>query len=308
MPEPAHVCVLGSINMDITVRTPRFPEPGQTLLGGPLMTSPGGKGANQAVAASRAGAAVAFIGCVGSDAYGHEMRAVLAAENINLDAVATVESVATGVAVITVDDAGENTIVVAPGANAHADPLLVSRATAIIARSSWLLMQLEVPIEAVHAAAQIAQRHGVRVALNAAPARRLPAELLASIDTLIVNTGEARLIAGCEAEEPELARRLLALGPSEVIITLGARGALHADRERIEHQQPHKVRAVDTVGAGDTFCGHWVAARSAQLAPRACLARAAVAGALATTRRGAIPSIPTHADVDAALGHTANNH
>ncbi len=310
-PDRPRLCILGSINMDLVVRAPRLPAPGETLLGGPFETHPGGKGANQAVAAARMGADVAFIGRTGDDEHGRRMLDTLRAERIVTTRVTTTPGAATGVALIAVGSAGENTIIVAPGANALLTPADADAARETLAAADVLLVQLEVPLDAVTRAAEIARDSGTTVMLNAAPGARLPAALLAAIDVLIVNETEAAIVAdgllGVAATDP--LDRLAAGGLASVIMTLGARGAvaLHA---RVRGQAaPFSVEPLDTVGAGDAFCGT-LAARWAEhqigggraggvdamgLLDALCWANAA--GALATTRRGAIPSLPTRAEV-----------
>ncbi|MCL4220505.1 MAG: ribokinase [Phycisphaerales bacterium] len=290
----ARVCIIGSINMDLVVRTPRLPAPGETLMGGPFARFPGGKGANQAVAASRAGASVAMIGAVGDDEHGVAMRKTLADNAVDIVRVGTHVNTATGVALITVDDAGENTIVVAPGANAAVSPAAVEEAANAIGDADVLLAQLEVPLESVAKAASIARAAKTRVMLNAAPARMLPRELLSLLDVLIVNRGEAALTAGrSESDSADsLARSLQELGVPEIVITLGGAGALHAG-SRIRRIPAFPVETVDTVGAGDAFAGAFAAAVASNMPTETALRFAAAAGALATTKHGAIPSLPT---------------
>ncbi|MBX3321851.1 MAG: ribokinase [Phycisphaeraceae bacterium] len=306
MPEPdarTDVFVVGSLNMDLVVRTPRMPRPGETILGGPLSRFAGGKGNNQAVAAARAGAKAHMLGCIGNDAHGEELRATQNASGVDTSLVWTIENEHSGVAIITVDDAGENTIVVAPGANAHVDAAMVERARPVLVRSRVLLMQLEVPLETVAAAAGIARTAGVHVVLNAAPASALPEGLLANVDTLIVNAGEAALLAGAAAENSieETARVLTDLGPRTVIITLGAIGVLAIENGQVLRQPSFRVDTIDTVGAGDAFCGAWAAATAAGADLAIALRFAAAAGALATTVAGAIPSLPMRAAIDALV-------
>lgn len=292
------VCIVGSINMDLVVRTPRLPAPGQTLMGGPFDRFPGGKGANQAVAAARAGAIVAMIGAVGDDEHGVTMRKTLADNGVDVSRVVSQANTATGVALITVDEAGENTIVVAPGANALVRSASVDSGVDAIRDADVVLAQLEVPLDAVQRAAMRARDVGAKVVLNAAPARALPSDLLAQLDVLIVNRGEAACIAGrSEADDPEaLAKSLQGLGVPEVVITLGGDGALHAGARTIR-VPAFPVEPIDTVGAGDAFAGAFAAAMSEKIPTENALRFAAVAGALATTRHGAIPSLPTRDEI-----------
>lgn len=282
--------------MDLVVRTPHLPAPGETVLGGPFETFPGGKGANQAVAAARMGARVTMVGRVGADAYGTELRSVLSREGVDLTAVRAAAGISTGVALITVDESGgENTIVVAGGANQRVSKEDVEGVAGLIRSADVLLMQLEVPLEAVAAAAKLAHAAGRRVVLNAAPAQPLPPDLLNAVDVLIVNQGEAAQIAGASTDSDpiDLAKRLQAKGVRAVVITLGAEGALVAEGGATNQLPSARVDVVDTVGAGDAFCG----SLAAMLAAGTPLLEAAkvgcIAGALAATKLGAIPSLPT---------------
>lgn len=316
------LCILGSINMDLVVRAPRLPAPGETLMGGPFETHPGGKGANQAVAAARMGAEVSFIGAVGDDEHGRSMLAALSAEGIDTSRIATRTGATTGVALITVAESGENTIIVAPGANATVTPADIDAARGAISAADMLLAQLEVPIAAVAHAAQLARDLGTAFVLNAAPApaARLPADLISATDVLIVNETEAAALGASSfappspadppADELEAALlRLAGLGPSTIALTAGAQGALFFHGKEARGRIPATpVEPVDTVGAGDAFCGAFTTrlAEHRINAGRAGLDRLAVmdavcwacaAGALATTRRGAIPSLPSREEV-----------
>lgn len=297
------VCVVGSVNMDLVVRAPALPAPGETLAGGPFRTFPGGKGANQAVAASRMGAAVSLVGRVGADGYAGELRSVLLREGVDLTALRATAGRSTGVAIITVDESsGENTIVVVGGANHRLSADDIRGVSGFIRSADVVLMQLEVPVEAVAAAADIAHLSGRKVVLNAAPAIDLPDALLGAIDVLIVNTGEAARLADLPNATPnDLAAALLARGPRSVVITLGPDGALVADAEGVTPIRSIAVEAIDTVGAGDAFCGS-VAAMLAEGKSLVDAARVGcAAGALAATKPGAIPSLPMRAMVREAL-------
>ncbi len=297
------ICVLGSLNQDLVIRTERFAKPGETLLAGPFETHPGGKGANQAVAAARLGASVALIGAVGSDANGESLVANAEREGVDCRFVRRDAKLATGVAVITVDARGENQILVAPGANASVGAGDVERARDAIERAKLVLAQLETPLEALERAFAIAARVRVRTLLNAAPARALPRELLASLDVLIVNRTEAETLAGRAGEAGELARELAASGPELVVVTLGALGALAFDRGsgRIVQREAFEVVAVDSTAAGDAFTAAFAVSLARGEALESALARAAAAGALACTKRGAQPSLPRAADVEECL-------
>ena len=231
------IVVVGSLNMDLVVRTPRLPRPGETIIGGEaFQTLPGGKGANQAVAAARLGAQVTMVGCVGEDDFGRALLANLEAEGVDHRFVRRDEEAATGVAFIVVDDEGQNSIVVASGANHRLTPADVEAAGELFAGAEMLLLQLESPLAVVQRAAEVARAHGVTVILNPAPAQPLPPELLALVDVLVPNESETALLSGQPVgEEEEAAAAAGALrrqGVETVILTLGARGALLADRAR----------------------------------------------------------------------------
>jgi ribokinase len=281
MPE-AEVVVVGSLNHDITVLADRRPDGGETVLGHSVATASGGKGANQAVAAARAGARVAMVGCVGADAAGEALLAGLRAAGVETAGVRMLDDTSSGTALIVVDAAGENSIVVVPGANARLSAADVERALG--ERSPVVLAQLEVPEEAVAAAARAAGRF----VLNASPVRPLPVALLKAADPLIVNAGEAAAITGADDADPAtLAAAALALGVRSIVVTLGARGARWTTPEwSIERPAP-AVGVVDTTGAGDVFAGTLAAQLSHGADPGSALAAAVKAGAEAVQWRGA---------------------
>ncbi len=297
------VVVVGSANVDVVVDVPRHPRGGETILGGELRRSPGGKGANQAVAAARAGGAdTVLVGALGRDDGAELLLRSLAGAGVRTDGVPRVGA-PTGTALITVSTDGENAIVVAPGAN---DRVTVDDgARELIASADVVLAQLEIPVETVVAAAG-ARRPGVPFVLNAAPSRDLPDAVWRAVDVLVVNEHEAADLAGRGGENPaeepsELARVLLSRVPA-VVVTLGGEGSLVARRGRLDVRVPGiEVVAVDTTGAGDTFCGVLAAelARGVDLAEAARVA--GVAGALAVTRPGAQEAAPHRAEVLATL-------
>jgi ribokinase len=299
----ARVVVVGSINMDLVVRASRFPQAGETILGHAFQTIPGGKGANQAVAARRLGAEVVMIGRVGDDPFGSPLRQNLAGEGINTERVVPDASQPTGVALITVEDSGENTIIAVLGANGAIARSDIEAARSLITGADSLIMQLEVPLAVIAHAAQLARAGGVPVILNAAPAQPLPPPLLALVDYLVVNEGEARLLAGSGAVPPaEAARALQARGARAVVVTLGAAGSLLVGDDGVCVSAPaFAVRVVDTTAAGDAFVGAFALARAATLPAAEALRWANAAGALAVTRVGAQPSLPTRAEVEAFL-------
>ncbi|WP_223532639.1 ribokinase [Pseudomonas sp. GL-RE-20] len=300
---PAKVVVIGSLNMDLVTRAPRLPKGGETLIGESFTTVSGGKGANQAVAAARLGAQVSMIGCVGSDAYGEALRGALLAEQIDCQAVSTVEG-SSGVALIVVDDSSQNSIVIVPGANGALTAEAIDRFDSVIRAADVLICQLEVPDASVGHALKRGRELGKTVILNPAPASRpLPADWYASIDYLIPNESEASALSGLSVDSLETAQaaatRLIALGAGKVIITLGAQGSLFADGLRFEHFPAPAVKAVDTTAAGDTFVGGFAAALAAGNDEAQAIRFGQVAAALSVTRAGAQPSIPALSDVQA---------
>ena len=301
----ASIAVVGSLNMDLVIRSPRIPRPGETILGGELHTVPGGKGANQAVAAARLGARVSMIGRVGQDAFAAPLLENLVADGIDHAFVLQDGGTATGVALIVVDDNGENSIVVSSGANMRLSPTDVESAEPAIAAADLLVLQLEVPLESVIRSAELARAHGVKVVLNPAPARLLPAELLSMIDILVPNESEAALLtglpAGTQAEAAEAVEALLGSGVGTVILTLGARGALPARKGEMRVVPAFEVEPVDTTAAGDAF----VAGLSVALAEGRRLYEAVrwgnAAGGLAATKLGAQTSLPTRQSLESLL-------
>ncbi|MFM2072948.1 MAG: ribokinase [Actinomycetota bacterium] len=271
------VCVVGSSNLDLVATTQRLPQPGETVLGSGYAEHPGGKGLNQAVAAARAGARTAFVSAVGTDAAGDRLLDVMGADQIDSSHV-TRPSAVTGRALIAVAADGENSIVVVPGANASVAGHPIPPARVVLA-------QLEVPIDAVIAAFRSARESGAVTVLNPSPAQQLPDELLMLCDLLVPNEHEADLLGGVE--------HLSSLGVTAVVVTAGSRGADVYRNAKCTHVDPFPVNAIDTTGAGDTFCGALCArlARGVDLVD--ALRFASAAAALSTTRVGAVPSIPT---------------
>jgi ribokinase len=293
--EPGPIVVVGSSNVDHVITCERLPRAGETLLGGRYACFPGGKGANQAVAAARAGARVRFVGAVGDDEGGARMRAVLAREGIELGGLRVVAGAPTGMAAITVSEAGENTIVVAPGANASLTPADLERA--LFDGATFLLLQGELPPEVNARAADLARHAGARVVLNASPAAAVPATVLRRADVLVVNRGEAAELTGSDGDPQGAAEALRRMGVGTVIVTLGSAGAVLLDRSGARRCPAFPVTAVDATAAGDAFVGALVAllAEGAELG--VALRGAAAAGALACTRVGAIPALPSRAEI-----------
>jgi ribokinase len=294
------VTVLGSLNMDISVTVPRLPVPGATVLGSPARFTPGGKGANQAVAAARLGADVRMVGCVGDDDFGRRLLANLRAEGVSVDAVRIVRQVPTGLAMIAVDENGENLIIVAPGANHQVGPADVAAADAY--GRDVLVLSAEIPVPAI---AQALGQAG-SVVFNLAPAPPDAAGLVAAggqhLDWLVVNESEAAAVLGRPVDGLADAARLIARGPRHAVVTAGAHGAALADPDGAHTIEGFKVHAVDTVGAGDTFVGALAVALAAGVPAADAIRAAAAAGAAAVTRRGAQAAMPRPADILAATG------
>jgi len=304
------IAVVGSLNMDLVVRAPRFPGPGETIAGHDFHTIPGGKGANQAVAAARQDADIVMVGRVGDDAFGRRLRETLQRDGVDTRYVTTDAAAPTGVAVIAVDESGENRIILAAGANGQVSPADVDAASPAIAQADVLVLQLEVPLAAVMRAVEVAQRHGVTVILNPAPARPLPADLLAGVDYLIPNESEAALLTNNDPSQPEQAAQALReAGVRSVVVTLGEQGALLVDDAGTRTAPGFPAEVVDTTAAGDAFVGAFAVALAEGKPTPEAVRRANAAGALATTVLGAQPSLPTRAAVDEFLVHRfSENH
>ncbi|HGY5235989.1 TPA: ribokinase [Aeromonas salmonicida subsp. pectinolytica] len=305
--------VLGSVNADHVLRVPHFPRPGETLTGRSYQVVPGGKGANQAVAAARLGAPVSFIARIGDDAIGQQMRQGFEQDGIDVSAVELDETLPTGIAIIYVSDEGENSIGISAEANGALSPAMVKRHEAMIADAHTLLLQLEVPLESVFEAAKLARSHGTRVVLNPAPARPLPAELLALVDLITPNQTEAELLTGVkvsdEASAAQAAARFHQMGISDVMITLGSQGVYCSNARQQQLIPGFRVEAVDTTAAGDTFNGALLAAELAGADFNAAVRFAHGAAALSVTKFGAQSSIPSKVEVDTfLLAQTAQGH
>jgi ribokinase len=298
------VTVLGSLNMDISVTVPRLPRPGATILGSAAQFTPGGKGANQAVAAARLGADVRMVGCVGDDDFGRQLLAALRAEGIDADSVRVVPEVPTGLAMIAVDQAGENLIIVAPGANQQVGPSDVAAAS----NHDILVVSAEIPAPAI---ARALTQAGPSI-LNLAPAPPAAAALVGQgVDWLVVNESEAAAVLGRPIDGPAdaalAAAALAAVGPRHAVVTAGAHGAALASADApgpAEVIDGFPVHAVDTVGAGDTFVGALAVALAAGVPAPEAVRAAAAAGAAAVTRHGAQAAMPRPADILAATGVT----
>ena len=301
-PSPS-IVVLGSVNADLVLRCAHLPGPGETVPGEDFQTLPGGKGANQAVACARLGGSVAFVGCVGGDAFGQQAREAMEREGINTTYLRTLAGERTGVAMIMVDArTSQNSIALAAGANASLGVTQVEAAAPAIQRASMLVCQLESPLPAVSHAIGIARRHGVPVLLNPAPAQPLPPELLAQVDILVPNETEAMQLAGlapdARFDAAELAQRLRAQGPGTVILTLGGDGVCVATAQGVQRFEAPRVRAVDTTGAGDTFIGAFSVALCEGQAMADAIAFAQRAASISVTRPGAMAAMPTRRECD----------
>ena len=304
MAEEPLILVVGSVNMDLVVRGPHMPSPGETVLGTEFKTSPGGKGANQAVAISRLGGNCRMIGCVGDDSFGEQLLANLKDDGVGCEAIVTTSDAATGVAMIFVDSAGENAIVVASGANHRVTPDdNIYPNEELFAQAAVVVLQLELPLVTVQAAIRLARRHGCKVILDPAPAPKKMPEELCEVDIISPNITEAELITGKKAglEErinKQIASDLIALGARAVLLKMGSRGSMVVTAEgNFYTVRPYKVQVVDTTAAGDAFTAAICVgvARGEKLRQAAKFANAA--GALACTQLGAQSAMPTADEV-----------
>jgi ribokinase len=296
----ARVCVVGSSNMDLTFRTPRLPQPGETLAGRLFHSGFGGKGGNQAVIAARLGAQVSLVGRVGHDSFGLQLLRNYHAEHIDTTHVHQDEQHHTGTAAIVVDDQAQNCIIVIPGANAQLSPDDVRAAGSAIQRADAVVCQLEVPIESVLEAFQIAKAQGVRTMLNPAPASSLPDGLLRITDLCIPNEIEIEALTGILANTDvgaeKAARELQKRGPTTVVVTLGERGALVLHGNDLEHSRPPSVTAVDPSGAGDAFIGSLAVFLSQGRPLSVAVQQANAVAAFTVTRHGTQSAFPTNAE------------
>lgn len=304
MPEIVpEIVVVGSVNVDLVATVPRLPRPGETVLAGAYAEYPGGKGANQAIAAARLGRRVAFVGRTGEDAEADLVRSALAAEGVDVTPLRPLSDVETGRALIAVDAQAENSIVVVPGANACLMPENVSQEERVLDAAAVVVAQLEIPLDTVRAAARLARG---RFVFNPAPAQPLDAELLGLVDVLVVNEGEFEVVGGhavpADLDElgPVLARAAL---PCSVVITLGARGAAVWDGGDLALVPAPPVTVVDTTGAGDTFVGALADALVRGSSLRDAARWAVTAASLSTGSLGATTGMPTSEQVAALVGH-----
>lgn len=295
------IVVIGSLNMDLVVNTPRIPALGETVLGSGFFTAPGGKGANQAVAAARLGGSVSIVGCVGDDIFGKELKQNLLVNDVDIINVKVIENTPTGVAMITVKD-GDNFIIVDPGANFCLTTDIIDELEDLIKDSFLVVIQLEIPFETVERAVESAHKHGVKVLLNPAPARALPDDLLEKIDIITPNEKECELITGLPVRNIDDAKAavsfLMQKGIPQVVITMGSAGAVYNNGSKIMHKSAVKVKAVDTTAAGDSFSGAISVALTEGKSIDEAIDFANLVGALTVTKKGAQLSLPMRKNVD----------
>lgn len=297
-----NILVVGSINMDLVIKAKAIPKPGETISGGTFYKAYGGKGANQAVTVARLGERCYFVGRVGKDIFGKELKENLIKNSVNIDYLVEDEENPTGVAFIMVDSDGENSIIVAPGANRFLTQDDVERSLPIVSKASILLTQLEIPVETASYTLKLAKDHNITTILNPAPAREIEPDILSLVDIITPNESELKILTGIEPQDKEdmlkAGKKLLQYGVKTVIVTLGAKGAMIIDNNLELHIPAIKVSAVDTTGAGDVFNGA-LAVRLAHQDPIEKAVRYAVISAgISVTRRGAQTSIPTLEEVN----------
>lgn len=302
----ARIAVIGSLNMDLVMRAPRIPKPGETILGADdLHMIPGGKGANQAYASAMLGAEVAMIGRVGGDTFGEQLITSLSKAGVNTQHIIHDSDASTGIALIVVEAGGQNSIVVSSGANGRVTPSDISQTEDVIRSADLTLLKLEIPLSAVIKAAQCAQNHGVKVILNPAPAQQLPAELLSLTDILIPNETEAAMLSGCDVDTDDGIRQaasgLRQSGVKTIIMTRGSRGASLITEDEIVHFPALPIDPVDTTAAGDAFVGSFAVAFAEGKSLAEAVRCGNAAGALASTKPGAQPSMPGRDDLNKLL-------
>lgn len=290
----AKILVIGSMNMDLVVETERYPEEGETLIGGKFEQIPGGKGANQALAAAKLGDQVEFIGACGDDSFAPRLKSSLKSGGAEIDSIFEIEGVSTGVAVITVDKNGNNRIIVSPGANYELDPARIEQIESKIAEAEIILLQLEIPLNTIEKIVEVASKNKTEIILDPAPAQKLSEHILAEIDYLLPNEGELDLLlAGAENKSrAEKIEELLKIGVKNIIVTEGEKGINFYSQNKELHLETLKVKAVDTTAAGDVFAGAFAASLIAENNLEKALKFAVRAAAYSVTRRGAQSSIP----------------
>jgi ribokinase len=291
-----NIVVAGSLNMDLVVYAPRQPRIGETILGERFRINPGGKGANQAVAAVRLGAAVTMIGKVGDDQFGADLLANLESNGVRTEPIQRDQNTPTGVALITIDSDGDNSIIVVPGSNMNLSRQDIEQVQVVLSTADILLLQLEIPIDTSLYAAQIAKSHGAKIILNPSPAQALPSELLDLVDILVLNESETAHLAGIAvADEKNLvhaARELKKMIPGDVVLTLGDQGSMWVGKSKTLHLPAIPVIAADTTAAGDAFIGGMAVALLENQTIVEALRLGNAAGALTVTQKGAQSSLP----------------
>jgi ribokinase len=297
----ARIVVLGSLNLDLVVTVPHLPHPGQTVLGDGLASYPGGKGANQAVAAARLGGQVAMIGRVGNDSFGAGLIENLDRNGVDSSGVDRDPAAPTGAALIFVEAGGQNMIAVAPGANGTVGPMDAQRAVSRLVAGDVLVLQLEIPITVIEHAAVVARRAGAFVLLNAAPAQRLEPGLLSQLDALVVNEREANAFVGHD-DPSTAAAALRTLGPKLVIVTLGPSGSVFCNETGVHRVEPFDVESIDSTGAGDAFMGALAVGIARRLPTAAAVRFGNAAGAAATSSVGAQAALPRLDDLRQRFG------
>ena len=301
----ADIIVIGSLNMDLVVRAPRLPRPGETLSGSDFRTVPGGKGANQAVAAARLGAQVAMVGRVGEDVFGPRLLAGLAEHGVDSRHVRCDGEAPTGTATIIVDEHGENAIVVVPGANGRVAPADVDAAQSLLVAARTLILQFEIPLPTVEYAMEVAARHGLTIIVNPAPAQRVPVTFLRRAGIVVLNETEAEAMTGVgvtgTASVAAVRRALQQSGEQATVVTVGERGAFLATVEETLHIPAPHVEVVDTTAAGDAFVGGLAVSLLRGDSLPAAVRYAVCTGALAVTKFGAQTSLPSAGEVQAFM-------
>ena len=311
--QPPRIVVVGSVNMDLVARMNRLPRPGETVFGTSFQTIPGGKGANQAVAAARLGASVVMIGCVGSDTFGISLRTNLRDAGVEIDHLIDIPDVSSGVALIGVDESGANSITVVPGANAHLLSDVVASREQVIAGARALIVQLETPLDAVATAIRIAQRHGIMTVLDPAPAPRDPLpDTLLSVDFISPNQTEAEVLTGVivrDWDSAEIAAKVLhSRGTKNVALKMGELGCLVSLTDGLMRRVvARKAQVVDTTAAGDAFTAALTMALCEGHSPAVAAEFATCAGTLACSRFGAQPAMPTRSELEAWIGQGSND-
>jgi len=291
------------MNMDLVVETERYPEEGETLIGGKFEQIPGGKGANQALAAAKLGDQVEFIGACGDDSFAPKLKSSLKAGGAEIDNIFEIKGVSTGVAVITVDKKGNNRIIVSPGANYELDSEKIEKIKDKIAEAEIILLQLEIPVDTIEKIVEIASKNKTKIILDPAPAQKLPADILTRVDYLLPNEGELDLLLA-EAENKSRAEKieaLLKMGVKNIIVTEGEKGINYYSQNNKLHLETLKVKAVDTTAAGDVFAGAFAASLIAENNLKKALEFAVQAAAYSVTKRGAQSSIPDKKELNEFL-------